>query len=123
MKRSESSTKLGSCSLSTSPEITVVIDSPGIDQLPVNQRVAGSSPADGAIFYACHKDVTVRVGGYLGNPLGNHSPSRFLIILSSTAAYPCDLPAPSGFERTTVLYALAGGINFPFFSFIFKTSL
>ena len=55
--------KLFNCSLRSSPEITVAIDSQGIDQLPVNQRVAGSSPADGAIFYACHKDVTVRVGG------------------------------------------------------------
>jgi hypothetical protein len=63
MKRSESNTKLGSCSLSTSPEITVDTALPGTDQIPVNQRVAGSSPADGAIFYACHKDVAVRVGG------------------------------------------------------------
>ena len=76
MKRSDSNTKHVGCSLCTSPEITVVIDSPGIDQLPVNQRVAGSSPADGAIFYAYHKDVIVRVGGYLGNCLGNQSTSN-----------------------------------------------
>jgi hypothetical protein len=63
MKRSESNTKLGSCSLSTSPEITVDTALPSIDQLPVNQWVAGSSPAGGANIYACHKDVTVRVGG------------------------------------------------------------
>ena len=81
-------------SLCSSPEITVDIDSQGIDQIPVNQRVAGSSPADGAIFYACHKDVTVRVGGPFREPLRESKPKQVLDYLILHRRIPLRLARP-----------------------------
>ena len=57
VRTAQNSPKLVNRSLSFTGEIVVDKGIPATDLLPVNQRVAGSSPADGANIYAAYKDV------------------------------------------------------------------
>ena len=63
--------KLLNCSRRFRGEIGLVIDSQGGDPMAVNQRVAGSSPADGANIYAAFKDEGRSRVALFGNSLGN----------------------------------------------------
>jgi hypothetical protein len=54
-------------------EIDVLYSSQGRDPMAVNQRVAGSSPADGAIYSKPHGRGVSRVTDHLGNILGNNA--------------------------------------------------
>ena len=62
-------------------EIGLVIDSQGGDPMAVNQRVAGSSPADGANNYKAFKDEGWPRVALFGNIIGN-TISRLAIIPS-----------------------------------------
>ena len=52
-------------------EIDVLYSSQGCDPMAVNQRVAGSSPADGAIYSKPQGRGVSRVATFFGNILGN----------------------------------------------------
>ena len=52
-------------------EIDVLYSSQGCDPRTVNQRVAGSSPADGAMYSKPHGRGVSRVATFFGNILGN----------------------------------------------------
>jgi hypothetical protein len=52
-------------------EIDVLYSSQGCDPMAVNQRVAGSSPADGANNHKAFKDEGQPLTPLLGNILGN----------------------------------------------------
>jgi len=52
-------------------EIDVLYSSQGCDPMAVNQRVAGSSPADGAIYSKPQGRGVSRVATFFGNVSGN----------------------------------------------------
>ena len=62
--------KILNCSRRFRGEIGLVIDSQGGDPMAVNQRVAGSSPADGANNYKAFKDEGQPTSPFFGNIIG-----------------------------------------------------
>jgi hypothetical protein len=63
-------------------EIGTVVSFPRYDPMAVNQRVAGSSPADGANNHKAFKDEGQSRVALFGNNLGNNTPNP---------PFPCNL--------------------------------